>query len=134
MAMAIRVMPRPARRYWFTASAELIGRVDGPDHPDLSAAAQAQVGDEVVLWGDGPVEEVAACAGTISYELTCRLTPRCITSKPSEVCGSLRAACSPLRGIGGGGAYSDRPMPSHENPVPSDPNPRPAGARRGGVP
>lgn len=57
---------------------ELIGRVSMDLITlDLSAAAQAQVGDEVVLWGDGlSVEEVAACAGTISYELTCRLTPR----------------------------------------------------------
>lgn len=44
---------------------------------DLSTAPQAQVGDEVVLWGDGlAVEEVAAAAGTISYELTCGLTRR----------------------------------------------------------
>lgn len=44
---------------------------------DLSAAPQAQVGDEVVLWGDGlSVEEVGASAGTISYELTCGMTRR----------------------------------------------------------
>lgn len=44
---------------------------------DLSAAPQARVGDEVVLWGDGlAVEEVAASAGTISYELTCAMTRR----------------------------------------------------------
>ena len=43
---------------------------------DLSNAPQAQVGDEVVLWGEAlPVEEVAG-ADTISYELTCRLTER----------------------------------------------------------
>lgn len=43
---------------------------------DLTDAPQARVGDEVVLWGDElPVEEVAG-AGTISYELTCRLTER----------------------------------------------------------
>jgi len=30
-----------------------------------------------VLWGEGlPVEEVAAAAGTISYELLCALAPR----------------------------------------------------------
>jgi len=34
-------------------------------------------GDEVVLWGEGlPADEIAAAAGTISYELFCRLTPR----------------------------------------------------------
>lgn len=44
---------------------------------DLTPAPQAQVGDEVVLWGDGlAVEEVAASAGTISYELTCGMTRR----------------------------------------------------------
>ena len=44
---------------------------------DLSTTPQAQVGDEVVLWGDGlAVEEIAAAAGTISYELTCVLTRR----------------------------------------------------------
>lgn len=43
---------------------------------DLTRAPQAQVGDEVVLWGDDlPIEEVAG-TGTISYELTCRLTAR----------------------------------------------------------
>lgn len=43
---------------------------------DLGEVA-AQPGDEVVLWGEGlPVDEVATAAGTISYELFCRLTPR----------------------------------------------------------
>lgn len=37
----------------------------------------AQVGDEVVLWGDGlDIDEVARFAGTISYELCCRVTQR----------------------------------------------------------
>ncbi len=44
---------------------------------DLSAIAQAVVGSPVVLWGDGlPADEVAACAGTISYELLCALAVR----------------------------------------------------------
>lgn len=44
---------------------------------DLRAAPQARVGDPVVLWGQGlPVEEIAAAAGTISYELTCGITRR----------------------------------------------------------
>ncbi len=44
---------------------------------DLRNVAQARVGSSVVLWGEGlPVEEVAAAAGTISYELFCRLTAR----------------------------------------------------------
>jgi alanine racemase len=39
---------------------------------DLGSRSGAQVGDEVVLWGDGlPVDDVAAMAGTISYELLC---------------------------------------------------------------
>ncbi len=37
----------------------------------------AAPGDEVILWGEGlPADEVATAAGTISYELFCRLTPR----------------------------------------------------------
>jgi alanine racemase len=45
--------------------------IDLSDHPD------AQVGDEVTLWGEGlPVDEVAAVAGTISYELLCGVGAR----------------------------------------------------------
>lgn len=37
----------------------------------------AAVGDPCVLWGEGlPADEVAAHAGTISYELFCKVTPR----------------------------------------------------------
>jgi alanine racemase len=44
---------------------------------DLRALPQAKVGDPVVLWGRGlPVEEVAAAAGTIGYELACGITRR----------------------------------------------------------
>jgi alanine racemase len=44
---------------------------------DLSDLPDAGVGSPVVLWGDGlPVEEVAAAAGTISYELLCALASR----------------------------------------------------------
>jgi alanine racemase len=58
--------------------AKLAGRVsmdmiciDLADHP------QASVGDEVILWGEGlPVDEVAAAAGTISYELLCGVGSR----------------------------------------------------------
>ncbi len=36
-----------------------------------------QVGDSVTLWGDeNPIEDVAAAAGTIAYELTCGITQR----------------------------------------------------------
>jgi alanine racemase len=44
---------------------------------DLRGAPQAQVGDRVTLWGRGlPVEDIAARAGTISYDLTCGITKR----------------------------------------------------------
>lgn len=44
---------------------------------DLSALPAAAPGSRVTLWGeDLPVEEVAAQAGTISYELLCALTAR----------------------------------------------------------
>ncbi len=44
------------------------------DLTDLPAAA---VGDEVILWGENlPVEEVAAAAGTIPYQLLCNVTGR----------------------------------------------------------
>jgi alanine racemase len=44
---------------------------------DLRAQPEVQVGDEVVLWGrDLPVDEVAARAGTISYELLCGVNRR----------------------------------------------------------
>jgi alanine racemase len=44
---------------------------------DLRAVPNATVGDRVVLWGrELPVEEVAAHASTISYDLTCGMTKR----------------------------------------------------------
>ncbi|WP_114418856.1 alanine racemase [Marinospirillum perlucidum] len=44
---------------------------------DLSAAPEAQVGDEVELWGKNlDVNEVAACCDTISYTLLTGLLPR----------------------------------------------------------
>jgi alanine racemase len=44
---------------------------------DLTGIPGAGVGSPVTLWGKGlPVEEVAAAAGTISYELLCALAPR----------------------------------------------------------
>ncbi len=44
---------------------------------DLRTQPRAQVGDPVVLWGQGlPVEEVADKAGTVGYELLCHVTPR----------------------------------------------------------
>jgi len=44
---------------------------------DLRGVPAARIGDRVVLWGEGlPVEEIAAHAGTIGYELTCGMTRR----------------------------------------------------------
>lgn len=44
---------------------------------DLRQAAHVRVGDEVVLWGRGlPVDQVAAAAGTIGYELLTGVSSR----------------------------------------------------------
>jgi alanine racemase len=44
---------------------------------DLSGVPGAGVGSKVVLWGEGlPIDEVAAAAGTIGYELMCAVAPR----------------------------------------------------------
>jgi len=44
---------------------------------DLSSVPRAQVGSDVVLWGDGlPVDDVARAAGTVGYELLCAVAPR----------------------------------------------------------
>jgi len=44
---------------------------------DLSGQSDAKMGDPVVLWGEGlSVDEVAARAGTIGYELLCQVTRR----------------------------------------------------------
>ncbi|MDR2788218.1 MAG: alanine racemase [Candidatus Accumulibacter sp.] len=44
---------------------------------DLTGVPQAGVGSEVVLWGEGlSADEVAAAAGTLSYELFCALARR----------------------------------------------------------
>jgi len=44
---------------------------------DLGECSEAEVGDEVILWGEGlPVEEIARQADTIPYVLLCNVTPR----------------------------------------------------------
>jgi alanine racemase len=44
---------------------------------DLSGLPQASIGAPVTLWGEGlSADEVAAAAGTLSYELLCALAPR----------------------------------------------------------
>jgi alanine racemase len=56
----------------------LIGRVSmDMIAVDLGECAEAEVGDEVTLWGEGlPVEEIARHADTIPYVLLCNVTPR----------------------------------------------------------
>ncbi len=44
---------------------------------DISDIPEANIGTPVTLWGEGlPADEVAAAAGTVSYELLCALAPR----------------------------------------------------------
>jgi alanine racemase len=44
---------------------------------DLTGNPEAAVGSPVTLWGEGlSADEVAASAGTVSYELLCALSPR----------------------------------------------------------
>jgi alanine racemase len=44
---------------------------------DLSGIAEAAVGSPATLWGDGlSADEVAASAGTVSYELLCAISQR----------------------------------------------------------
>lgn len=54
---------------------------------DVTELQNAEIGDEVILWGEGlPLAEVAARSGTIGYELTTRMparTPRVI-AEPKE--------------------------------------------------
>jgi alanine racemase len=60
------------------ARTRLVGRVSMDMLTcDLTDIPQAEVGSEVVLWGEGlPADEVAAAAGTVSYELFCALARR----------------------------------------------------------
>jgi alanine racemase len=66
-AVLIHGSPRP-----------LVGRVSMDMMAvDITDSPQVKVGDEVVLWGPGlPVEDVAAQAGTIPYELICGVSQR----------------------------------------------------------
>ena len=44
---------------------------------DLTGLPEAAVGSPVTLWGEGlSADEVAACAGTVSYELLCAISQR----------------------------------------------------------
>jgi alanine racemase len=59
-------------------TASLVGRVSmDMISIDLGDVPNAQVGDEVILWGEGlPIDEVAESATTISYELLCGVGSR----------------------------------------------------------
>jgi len=58
--------------------APLVGRVSmDMISIDLRGLPDVAVGNPVTLWGKGlPVDEIAQWAGTIPYELLCRVTPR----------------------------------------------------------
>jgi alanine racemase len=44
---------------------------------DVTDIPNARIGDPVILWGTGlSVDEIAQCAGTIGYELLCKVTAR----------------------------------------------------------
>jgi alanine racemase len=60
--------------------APLVGRVSmDMIGVDITDSPQADVGSTVVLWGRGlPVNEVAAAAGTIAYELLCGVGRRAV--------------------------------------------------------
>lgn len=53
---------------------------------DLSAIPEARIGSEVTLWGEGGLaaDEVAAAAGTVSYELFCALAERVTVIEKGE--------------------------------------------------
>ncbi len=60
--------------------AALLGRVSMDlINIDLRSVPDAKPGDPVRLWGEGlPADEVAECAGTIAYELFCRVASRVV--------------------------------------------------------
>ena len=44
---------------------------------DVTGAPKVATGNKAIIWGEGlPVEEVAAHAGTIPYELLCGVSQR----------------------------------------------------------
>lgn len=55
---------------------------------DLSEVPEARVGSPVVLWGEGlPIDDVAAAASTVGYQLMCNVAPRvrCVASTVGRV-------------------------------------------------
>jgi alanine racemase len=78
----------------------LVGRVSmDMISVDLRGLPEAQVGDPATLWGEGlPVDEIAQRAGTIAYELLCRITGRVRLDHVGNV--PLREQVSPNLGEG----------------------------------
>jgi alanine racemase len=65
--------------------ASIIGRVSMDLITIDLRGVDAKIGDRVTLWGrDLPVEEIAAHAGTISYDLTCGMTKRVLFVEDSD--------------------------------------------------
>lgn len=55
---------------------------------DLSEVPEARVGSPVVLWGEGlPIDDVAAAASTVGYQLMCNVAPRvrCVATTVGRV-------------------------------------------------
>lgn len=72
-----RLVSSKAQVYLHGRRYSIIGRVSMDSLAIKLDNAQAQIGDHVELWGDNiSVDEVANWAGTISYELLCKITSR----------------------------------------------------------
>lgn len=58
--------------------AQVVGRVNmDMTTVDITNIKKVRVGDEVTLFGDQPsIEELAAAAQTLPYEILCRISPR----------------------------------------------------------
>jgi alanine racemase len=55
---------------------------------DLTDVPEAAIGSPVTLWGEGlPVDDVAAAASTVGYELLCAVAPRvpCVSTQVGKV-------------------------------------------------
>lgn len=73
--------------------APLVGRVSMDMLTVDVSKIEARIGDEVTLWGDGlSVDEVAAWAGTIAYELLCKISERVERVPRTSVRTSARRA------------------------------------------
>jgi alanine racemase len=70
---------------------------------DLRELPNAQIGDKVILWGEGlPAEEIAEFASTIAYDLFCGVTSRVPREYVSETTMSGETERSDSAGTGNG--------------------------------